>query len=61
MIGIYWVTVARWTMLRARRDASAAGVPLYLVQAADRTVSEDGARMPRDVAAILGRWQPGKL
>ena len=53
MIGIYWATVSRWMMMRAKRDAAAAAVPLYLVQAADRSVSEDGSRMPRDIAAKL--------
>ena len=35
MIGIYWDTVARWMMMRAKRDAQALGTPLFLVQAAD--------------------------
>ena len=35
MIGIYWATVARWAMMRAKRDATALKTPLILVQAAD--------------------------
>ena len=35
MIGIYWATVARWMMMRAKRDATALRTPLILVQAAD--------------------------
>ena len=35
MIGIYWTTVARWMMMRAKRDAAALRTPLVLVQAAD--------------------------
>ena len=35
MIGIYWATVARWMMMRAKRDAGALRTPLILVQAAD--------------------------
>jgi len=35
MIGIYWATVARWMMMRAKRDAAALRTPLFLVQAAD--------------------------
>jgi hypothetical protein len=35
MIGIYWATVSRWMMMRAKRDAVALGTPLVLVQAAD--------------------------
>ena len=37
MIAIYWATVARWMMMRARRDAAALRTPLFLVQAADIT------------------------
>ena len=35
MIAIYWSTVSRWMMQRARRDAKACKTPLFLVQAAD--------------------------
>ncbi len=35
MIGIYWATVARWMMMRAKRDAVALRTPQFLVQAAD--------------------------
>ena len=35
MIGIYWATVARWILMRAKRDAAALRTPLFLVQAAD--------------------------
>ena len=37
MIAIYWETVARWMMMRATRDASTLGTPLFLIQAADET------------------------
>ena len=36
MIGIYWATVARWMLMRAKRDAAAFRTPLFLVQASDR-------------------------
>ena len=35
MIAIYWDTVVRWMMMRAKRDAAALDTPLYLLQAAD--------------------------
>ena len=35
MIGIYWATVTRWMVMRAKRDAAALRTPLILVQAAD--------------------------
>ena len=35
MIAIYWATVARWIMMRTKRDAVALRTPLVLVQAAD--------------------------
>ena len=35
MIAIYWATVARWIMMRAKRDAVALRTPLVLVQVAD--------------------------
>ena len=38
MIAIYWETVARWMMMRAKRDAKARGTPLFLIQAADESV-----------------------
>jgi len=37
MIAIYWATVARWIMMRTKRDAVALRTPLVLVQAADVT------------------------
>ena len=49
MIGIYWATVARWMMMRAKRDAAALRTPLFLVQAAD--VSKPP--MPLEVAKKL--------
>ena len=49
MIGIYWATVARWMMMRAKRDAVALRTPLILVQAAD--VSKP--TMPREAAKKL--------
>ena len=35
MLAWYWDTVARWTMMRAKRDAKTLGQVLYLVQAGD--------------------------
>ena len=49
MIAIYWETVARWMMMRARRDAKALQTPLFLVQAADVSVPP----MPTDLAKKL--------
>ena len=49
MIGIYWATVARWMMMRAKRDAAALRKPLVLVQAAD--VSKPS--MPSEAAKKL--------
>ena len=49
MLAIYWDTVARWSMMRARRDATTLGEELYILQAAD----ECAPPMPRDLAAKL--------
>lgn len=49
MIGIYWETVARWMVMRARRDAAALQTPLFLIQAADESVPP----MPMNVAKKL--------
>ncbi len=49
MLSIYWDTVARWMMLRARRNAAALQVPLFLLKAADSAPPP----MPRDLAAKL--------
>ena len=35
MLAIYWSTLSRWMMMRARRDAVSLRTPLILVQAAD--------------------------
>lgn len=35
MLAIYWETVGRWVLMRARRDAAALKTPLFLLQAAD--------------------------
>ena len=35
MIATHWETVARWIIMRAKRDAKALKVPLYLIQSAD--------------------------
>ena len=32
MLAIYWETVGRWVMMRARRDALALKTPLFLLQ-----------------------------
>ena len=49
MIGSYWDTVARWMNMRAQRDADVLLKPLFLVQAADRSVPtmsrKDAAKM----------------
>ena len=49
MIAIYWETVARWMVMRAKRDARALHTPLILIQAADESVPA----MPVDVAKKL--------
>ena len=49
MLAIYWETVARWMMMRARRDAVALQTPLFLLQAADHAVPH----MPTDMAKKL--------
>jgi hypothetical protein len=49
MLAIYWETVTRWIMMRARRDAAAMRTPLFLLQAADASTPP----MPVDVAAKL--------
>jgi hypothetical protein len=55
MLGIYWETVGRWVMMRARRDAAALRTPLFLLQAAD-TASPP---LTRDLAAkLLNHYNP---
>ena len=49
MIGIYWATVSRWMVMRARRDARTLGSPLILIQAADVTKPP----MPKELAMKL--------
>ena len=49
MIAIYWETVSRWIMMRAKRDAAALRTPLFLLQAADAS----NPPMPVDIAAKL--------
>jgi hypothetical protein len=49
MIAIYWETVARWMMMRAKRDATALKTPLFLIQSADESVPP----MPVSVAKKL--------
>jgi hypothetical protein len=49
MIAIYWNTVARWIMMRAKRDAAALNTPLFLLQAADASTPA----MPVAVAAKM--------
>lgn len=49
MIAIYWETVARWMVMRAKRDATALQTPLFLVQSADASVPP----MPTDIAKKL--------
>ena len=56
MIAWFWDTVARWIMLRAKRDAGTLQEPLYLVQAADTCQPP----MPADLAAkLLNQANPG--
>ena len=55
MIAIYWETVARWMMMRAKRDAAARKTPLFLIQAADESVPV----MPPDIAKkLMNKAQP---
>ena len=55
MLAIYWATVSRWMGMRARRDAKALDVPLFLLQAADTA----SPAMPRDLTAkLLNRPNP---
>jgi hypothetical protein len=55
MIAIYWATVSRWMGMRARRDAAALDVPLFLLQAADSATPA----MPRDlIAKMLNKPNP---
>ena len=49
MIAIYWETVARWKVMRARRDAEALCTPLFLIQAADAA----SPPMPAELAKKL--------
>jgi hypothetical protein len=49
MIAIYWNTVARWIMMRAKRDAVALDTPRFLLQATDASTPA----MPVAVAATL--------
>ena len=49
MIVWFWDTVARWMMMRARRDAASLRQVLYLVQAADQS----SPPLPVDMAAKL--------
>ena len=49
MIGIYWNTVTRWMMMRARRDVKVLQKPLYILRAADSSTPA----MPRDLVAKM--------
>ena len=49
MLGIYWETVVRWMMMRAKRDAVALQTPLFLLQAADQAMPQ----MAKDIAKKL--------
>ena len=53
-VAIYWDTVARWITLRARRDASALGVPLVFLLSADEcnTINGEAARRLLSVANV---------
>ena len=55
MLAIYWDTVSRWMMMRARRDAATLQMPLFVLQAADSC----SPAMPRDlVGKLLNRPNP---
>ena len=55
MLAIYWETVGRWALMRAKRDALALRTPLYLLQAADRAEPP----MSRDDAAkLMNHYNP---
>ena len=49
MLGIYWETVARWMMMRAKHDVVALQTLLFLFQVADHAVPH----MPTDIAKKL--------
>ena len=56
MLAWFWDTVARWMMMRAKRDAAALGQVLYLVQAADTS----SPPLPVDLAAkLMNKVNPG--
>jgi hypothetical protein len=49
MIAPHWETVARWIIMRTKRDAKALRTPLYLVQASDSSSPE----MPQETSKKL--------
>jgi hypothetical protein len=55
MLGIFWETVGRWVMMRARRDAAVLQTPLFLLQAAD-TASPPLTR--EMTAKLLNHYNP---
>ena len=55
MLAIYWETVGRWALMRAKRDALALRTPFFLFQAADRAEPP----MSRDDAAkLMNHYNP---
>ena len=55
MLGIYWETVGRWVVMRARRDALALKTPLFLLQAAD---SATPPLTKESCAKLLNHYNP---
>ena len=55
MLAIYWETVGRWVMMRARRDAAVLRTPLFLLQSADSA----SPPLTKDMAAkLLNHYNP---
>ena len=56
MVAWYWDTVARWIMMRARRDATSLKQVLYLVQAADQSSPALSVEL---AAKLMNQANPG--
>ena len=56
MVAWYWDTVARWIMMRARRDAHTLKQVLYLVQAADQSSPALSVEL---AAKLMNQVNPG--
>jgi len=57
MLGIYWETVAPWSMMRARHDAHALHTPLFLLQAADHATPP---LLKPSAAKLLNHYNPSE-